>query len=108
EPKLKREHGLHVIARSQEVLPNYPRLVLVANPDSLARKRAAAIAFLAGEMQGISYALAHPRSEISLAAQILHKPNTDPGLAFLYKVIVQTHAASPTAEIPLSKLSWLV
>lgn len=108
EPRIDRNHRFRVIARSQDVLPLYPRLILVANADSLKRKRRSVVGFLAGEIQGISYALAHRAAEIALSARILHKPTGDPGIAYLYSVIARTRAASPTAEIPMARLNWLV
>jgi ABC-type nitrate/sulfonate/bicarbonate transport system substrate-binding protein len=108
EPRIARSRTVHVIARAADVVPNYPRLTIVASASSLKHKGAEAVSFLAAEMQGIRYALAYPQAEIALTARILHKPTSDPGIAYLDHVIVDARAASPTVAIPMAKLRWLV
>lgn len=98
---------IHVIAKAQQVVPEYPRFVIVANGKSLQEKPDAAARFLAGEMQGLSYAVHHRSAEMKVAANAMGVSKDDPALAYDYDVIKKTGAASPAAEIPMAKLRWL-
>lgn len=106
-PKLKQHPGFHLLASAEDLLPNYPRFVIAANEESLKKKPKAATAFLAAEMEGISYATKHRQAEIDLAAKTLKQPASDPSFAYAYDRIMKYHAASPTSEIPMDKLNWL-
>jgi NitT/TauT family transport system substrate-binding protein len=108
EPRIGHDPALHVLARAHDVVPLYPRLVIVANAQSLRSKPVAAVRFLAGEMQGITYALAHPLAEIALTASVIHKPASDPGIVYLNRLIASSGAAAPYAAVPVAKLRWLV
>lgn len=104
---IKPGDDVHVIAKAQEVVPKYPRFVIVANAKSLEERPDAASKFLAAEMQGISYAVHHRADEIKVAAKAMNVPEDDPSLGYDYDVIKKTGAASPTVEIPTEKLQWL-
>lgn len=106
-PKLKDHPGFHLLGAAEDLLPNYPRFVIAANDDSLKKKPKAATAFLAAEMQGISYATKHRQAEIALSAKTLKEPASDPSLAYAYDRIMKYHAAAPTCAIPMGKLTWL-
>lgn len=103
----KPSDDIHVIAKAQQVVPKYPRFVIVANGKSLHEKPDAAARFLAGEMQGVSYAVHHRSAEMKVAAKAMGVSTDDPALGYDYDVIKKTGAASPTAEIPMDKLRWL-
>jgi ABC-type nitrate/sulfonate/bicarbonate transport system substrate-binding protein len=106
--EIKAGSGVHIIASSQQVIPQYPRRILVASASSLHNKPSAAVRFLAGEMEGLRYALSHPTAERQLAAAVLHGSASDPGLAYIDRVMTAAHAVSPTMEIPMAKLRWLI
>ncbi|MBO0826862.1 MAG: ABC transporter substrate-binding protein [Streptosporangiales bacterium] len=106
-PRLKGQPKLHLLAAAEDLLPNYPRFVIAANSQSLKKKPKAAVAFLAAEMEGISYATKHRDAELALSAKTLKKPASDPSVAYAYDRIIKYHASSPTCEIPTDKLNWL-
>jgi NitT/TauT family transport system substrate-binding protein len=106
-PQVKNNPSLHVLATAENTVPQYPRFMIAANGNSLNSKHDAAVRFLAAEMEGVGYAASHRDAEIALSAKTLKKPPTDPSLSYDYDAIMQSHAASPQAEIPMDKLQWL-
>jgi NitT/TauT family transport system substrate-binding protein len=106
-PQVKDNPSVHVLGTAQDTVPQYPRFMIAANGNSLKNKPDAAVRFLAAEMEGIGYAAAHRDAEIGLSAKTLHQPPTDPSLSYDYDAVMQSHAASPQAEIPMDKLQWL-
>ncbi|MGH3373778.1 MAG: ABC transporter substrate-binding protein [Actinoallomurus sp.] len=105
EPKLPK--GFHVLGRAPELIPDFPREIVVANERALKSKPDAAVRFMAAQMQGIGYALAHKDEEIKVAAQQTGRPASDPSLTVEFDAIKSGHTASPTMVIPTKKLVWL-
>jgi NitT/TauT family transport system substrate-binding protein len=105
--EIKPGDHVHVLAKASDVVPKFPRFVIVANADSLKQKPNAAARFLAAEMQGISYAIHHKKAEIKVGSEASGISASNPKLGFIYDVTTKTMAASPTCEIPMKKLTFL-
>lgn len=105
EPELPA--GFHVLGRAPQLTPDFPREIVVANERALKSKPDAAVRFMAAQMKGIGYALAHKDEEIKVAAQETGRKTSDPSLTAEYDAIKSAHTASPTMVIPTKKLEWL-
>jgi NitT/TauT family transport system substrate-binding protein len=105
--KVKKNPKFHVLAQSQDLVPQYPRLMIVTSVHAIKNKPKAAIRFLAGETQGLRYAVAHPQAEITLAAQKSSVSPNNPGVAYLNKLITESHAVATDGKAPVDKLQWL-
>ncbi len=99
--------GINVLGYANKIVPMYPRFILAANSRSLKDKADAAVGFLAGEMEGLSYALSHRTETLQLTAKTIDVPADSPGLAFLYDSLKNDGLVSPTSEIPRAKIEWL-
>ncbi|MGH3437012.1 MAG: ABC transporter substrate-binding protein [Sciscionella sp.] len=105
--KVKKNPKFHVLAQSQDVVPQYPRLMIVTTEQALKNKPKAAVKFLAAEIEGLRYAVSHPQTEITLAAQKSGVSANNPGVAYLNKLITDAHAVATDGKAPVDKLQWL-
>lgn len=94
------QDGLHSIAVAREALPDYDRICISMNDRALTTRRADAARFLAGEMAGLRYALAHRDETIALSHEIAGQKLEDPRAAWIFDDAVATKSVDPS--IPLS------
>lgn len=99
--------GITILGFAKDIVPQYPRFVVVANGKSLREKPEAAVAFLAGEMEGLSYALTHREEALQLTARTIRVSATDARITYLYDQLKSGHMVTPTLEIPRDKIGWL-
>ena len=99
--------GIKVMAYAADLVPEYPRYVLVAQEKTLKEKPEAVIDFLAGYMEGLNYAVKHRQETLELTGKINHKPATDPTFAHVYDEAIAKHYISVKAEVPVAKIDWL-
>lgn len=81
--------------------------MVVTTQATLQKKPEVAERFLAGEIQGLRYAQAHPDAEIALAAKTTKVSPSDPALHYLQKLIAGSHAVATNGQVPMEKLRWL-
>lgn len=98
---------IHLLGEAQNIIPQYPRFYLAANGKSLKEKPDAAVRFLAGEIQGLCYAVTHPKAEQQVAAKYSKTSPTDPKVVYVQQAIAKAHAASATSAIPMKNLEFL-
>lgn len=99
--------GIKVMALAADLLPEYPRFVIVADEKTLKAKREATINFLAAYMEGLDYAVKHRDETLKLAAKINNKPANDPTLAYMFDEVIAKGYVSVKSEIPRAKIDWL-
>ena len=100
------EHdGVHVIAEASKLLPQWPRFIVWANPQSLKSKPDAAVGVMAGLIDGLRYALDNKQQAIDFAAKTLKLPADDTRLGYTYDV--QSALVSRSAEVPTDKLQFV-
>ena len=105
-PNLARDK-LHSIASAREALPEYDRLCMSANDNSLTKKRADAVRFLAGEMMGLAYALGHREEAIALTREITSQKPEDPRPAWIFDNAIQEKAVDPTIPLSVKRLEGM-
>ena len=99
--------GIKVMGYAADIVPEYPRYVLVAQEKTLKEKPQAVIDFLAGYMEGLNYAVKHRQETLELTGKINHKPATDPTFAHVYDEAIAKHYVSLNMEVPVAKIDWL-
>lgn len=105
-PQAKKD-GINVLGFVKDIVPQFPRFMIVANGKSLKDKPEVAVGFLAGEMEGLSYALTHREEALALTAKTIRVAPDNPRITYLYDEIKNGHMVAPTLEIPRDKLEWL-
>jgi ABC-type nitrate/sulfonate/bicarbonate transport system substrate-binding protein len=95
--------GVNVLARAIDIVPEWPRFIIWANPNSTKSHPDATVAFLAGMMEGLRYALQHKSEALAFVAKTLDLPATSDRIVFTYQV--QAPTVSPNLDVPKDKLS---
>jgi NitT/TauT family transport system substrate-binding protein len=101
------EYRLKTLAVTSEALPQFVRQCLMTRGDLIRTKRPLVVAFVAAEMNGYGFAVAHRDREIALTRRIAGLPPGDPVAEASYREAVEQRAVSPALEIDLDKLRWL-
>ncbi len=99
--------NLHLLANAAEELPDYLRFCTFISGRTLRERQAQAAGFLAAEMQGWAYALAHIDEAVALSHRLTGSKPDDPRSAALFAQVAQFHAVDPTAPVPMDKLRWI-
>jgi NitT/TauT family transport system substrate-binding protein len=103
-PQAQRD-GLNILGEASEIVPEWPRFFVWANPKSLEQDPEAAVGFLAGLLEGLNYALDNKEEAIRFVAELLRLPPDDQRLTFTYGV--QAPLVSRTGEIAVDKLEFV-
>lgn len=101
--------GIRVMGMAADIVPEFPRFVLIAKESTLKARREETINFLAAYMEGMDYATKpqHRDETLALAGKITHKPANDPELVHMYDEVMDKGYISVTSEIPRTKIEWL-
>lgn len=99
--------GIKVMALAADLVPEYPRFVIVAQQETLKAKREAVINFLAAYMEGLNYAVKHRDETLKLSAKISDKPANDPTLAYMFDEVIAKGYISVKSEVPRAQIDWL-
>jgi NitT/TauT family transport system substrate-binding protein len=99
--------GIKILLSGREVVPNFMRLCLNITGKTIAARRDDAIGFLAAEIEGLRYAMAHRDETIRLARELSQAKADDPRPAFVYDDFVKNKAVDPEIAIPMDKLAWM-
>lgn len=105
-PIAAKEH-IHRLVSAQEALPQFVRMCLSANGASLAKRPQDAAKFLAGEMLGLRYAVAHKDEALKVTREVANIKDDDPRPAYIYDLAMAQHAIGTDVPIPLDKFEWL-
>jgi len=99
--------GIRVMGLAADIVPEYPRFMIIARADTIRDKREDLINFLAAYMEGLDYALKHREATIALAAKIADKSSDDPTFSHMFDEAKAKGYVSPTSEIPRDRIAWL-
>lgn len=97
--------GVHAIAEAAEILPDWPRFIVWANPETLAANSEGASRFLAAMIESLQYALDNEEEVLAFAADVLDLEPDDTRLSFTYDT--QAPLVDPMAEVPVDKLQFV-
>lgn len=99
--------GIKVMAYAADLVPEYPSTVFIALDSTLKAKSKTAVSFVAGEMEGIDYALTHRDETLKLAAKMNKKTANDPELVYTFDEAIKYGFLTNKSEIPRAKIEWL-
>ena len=105
-PIAVKEH-IKMLVSAQEALPLMPRMCLHATGKTLAARPQDAAKFLAGEMLGLRYAVAHKDEAVKVADEVASIKPDDPRPAYIYDLAMKEHAIGTDVPIPMDKFNWL-
>jgi NitT/TauT family transport system substrate-binding protein len=100
--------GIKALGLAHEIVPEWPRFVIGIQKKNLEKSRDNAVNFMAGYIEGLSYAMDHRDEAIALGAKVTKLAATEPIFAAVFDEAKKGNYVSPTAEIPVDKLKWLV
>jgi len=92
---------------AKDEAPLFPRFFEIMTPDTIAKRKEAAIQFLAGYMEGLRYCVDNRDEAIQLSAEINHDKPDDPRLIFGFDEIVDGKMVSLNMDIRKDKLVWM-
>lgn len=105
-PIAEKEH-IKMLVSAKDALPHFVRMceymlgsTLKARPDDAAK-------FLAGEILGLRYAVAHKDEVVKATQEITGVKPDDPRPAYMYDLAMQLHAIGTDLPIPTDDLQWM-
>lgn len=105
-PQAKKD-GVNVLGLSADIIPDYPRFMIIAREDSLKNKGDLATRYLAGLIEGLRYAYDHPDEAKKVSAQALKLSPDDPMVTFTHDLIVEKKLVDRDGGIDMNKLEYL-
>ena len=105
-PRAKAD-GLNVVAFSADIIPDFPRYMVMASGKALDERPEGMVRFLAAMSEGIQYALDHPDEAAALTAASLDVDVTDESVTYMTDYIIDNNLLAPTLEAPVNKLDFL-
>jgi ABC-type nitrate/sulfonate/bicarbonate transport system substrate-binding protein len=99
--------GLKVLVQAKDVTPDYMRNCYITTGKALSTKRKAAVAFLAAEMKGLSYALDHEAETNTLSNKLAGAKPDDPNAKLIFEQAKNDKLVDPTVAIDPKKLIYL-
>jgi NitT/TauT family transport system substrate-binding protein len=105
-PIAAKEH-IKMLVSAEQALPQFVRMCLSANGKSLTTRSQDAAKFLAGEMLGLRYAVAHKDEAMKVTQEVADIKPDDPRPSYIYDMAMQQHAIGTDVPIPMDKFEWL-
>ncbi len=105
-PIAAKEH-IKMLVSAQEALPEFLRMCLITSGATLKARPQDAAKFLAGEMLGLRYAVAHKDEVVKVTQQVTDVKPDDPRPAYIYDLAMAQHAIGTDVPIPIDNFNWL-
>jgi NitT/TauT family transport system substrate-binding protein len=105
-PIAAKEH-IKMLVTGEEALPKFVRMCLHATGKTLAERPDDAAKFLAGEMLGLRYAMAHKDEAMKVTQEVAGIKPDDPRPSFIYDLAKKQNAIGTDVPIPEDKFEWL-
>jgi NitT/TauT family transport system substrate-binding protein len=99
--------GFNVLARAHDITPKFARNCIVTTGKLLTSRRDVLERFLAANMDGIAYALAHREETNALTRETAGIPAEDPSPEFIYDEAIRQKNLDPSLAMPVDKLQWI-
>ena len=105
-PIAAKEH-IKMLVSAKDALPKFLRMCLTANGATLKARPQDAAKFLAGEMLGLRYAVAHKDEVLKVTQEVTGVKPDDPRPAYIYDLAMQQNAIGTDVPIPMDNFNWL-
>jgi NitT/TauT family transport system substrate-binding protein len=100
--------GIKVMGLAADIVPEYPRFIIITREQTIKQNREALVNFLAAYIEGLDYAIHHRDETIKLAAKMDDdKDPNDPVFSHMFDEATDKHYVSTTSEIPRKGMDWL-
>lgn len=104
-PQAKKD-GVNVLALSMDVIPKYPRYMIIARSESLKNKGDLATKYMAGLIEGLRYALDHPDEQMAISAKALKTTADDPMVTYMQKLVTSKKLIDPNGGIDMDMVKF--
>lgn len=105
-PIAAKEH-IKMLVSAEQALPKFLRMCLTSSGAVLKARPQDAAKFLAGEMLGLRYAVAHKDDVVKITRQITGLKPDDPRPAYIYDLAMKQHAIGTDVPLPMDNFNWL-
>jgi NitT/TauT family transport system substrate-binding protein len=105
-PIAAKEH-IKMLVAARDALPHFVRMCLYMTGATLKARPDDAAKFMAGEMLGLRYAVAHKDEVVKVTQEVTGTKPDDPRPAFIYDLAMQLHAIGTDLPIPTDDLTWM-
>jgi len=105
-PIAAKEH-IKMLVSAKEALPKFLRMCLTSSGATLKARPQDAAKFLAGEMLGLRYAVAHKDEVLKVTQEVTGVKPDDPRPAYIYDLAVKENAIGTDVPIPRDNFDWL-
>jgi NitT/TauT family transport system substrate-binding protein len=99
--------SIHLLVAGRDVLPKFMRLCVVTTGKTIAERPDDTVKFLAAEISGLRYAVAHKDATVKLTREATSSKADDPRPEFVFDETVKHHDLDPDLNLPLDKLAWM-
>jgi ABC-type nitrate/sulfonate/bicarbonate transport system substrate-binding protein len=96
-----------MLVSAKDALPHFVRMCLQMTGATLKARPDDAAKFLAGEMLGLRYAMAHKDEAVKLTEKVTGTKPDDPRPAYIYDLAVQQHSIGTDVPIPTDDIDWM-
>jgi NitT/TauT family transport system substrate-binding protein len=101
------KYGLKMLVQAKDVTPKFMRSCIITTQKVIDTKHAAAVAFVAAEMEGLTYALAHEDQTIALSNKITGAAPGDNDAKTIFDEAVAGKLLDPQLGLDKSKFFYL-
>lgn len=101
------DDDVNVVALSSEIIPDYPRYMIIGNNDSLEERPEAAARFLAALSAGMRYAYDNPEEAVALTAEHMEVEPDDEMVTYMNELIADEELVNQDAAIDMNKLEYM-
>ncbi len=105
-PIAAKEH-IKMLVSAKDALPKFLRMCLTTSGATLKARPQDAAKFLAGEMLGLRYAVAHKDEVLKVTQEVTGVKPDDPRPAYIYDLAMQQNAIGTDVPIPMDNFNWL-
>ncbi len=105
-PIAEKEH-IKMLVSAKDALPHFVRMCEYMLGSTIKARPEDAAKFLAGEMLGLRYAVAHKDEVVKATQEITGLKPDDPRPAYMYDLAMQLHAIGTDLPIPTDDLQWM-
>jgi ABC-type nitrate/sulfonate/bicarbonate transport system substrate-binding protein len=107
-PVVESHPELHMLALASDIVPDFPRLMVMVNSEHIKSKpRAAVVGVLAAMMEGLKYASEHKDETEQLTAKYMNVPVTDPRIDRYITLVMEHHYLTPKMEPQTKKINFM-
>lgn len=99
--------GFNVLGHAYKLAPLFPRYYITVRDETIRTRGDGIVSFLAGQMEGLDYALKHRDETIALTAKLNNNKPDNPEYSYMFDEIKKNKYISTKSEIARPPLVWM-